>query len=63
VGVGTSAVVYPAAQLPLLARAAGAVLVEVNPEETHLSGAYRNHVRVSASEALHDLLGPALASS
>jgi NAD-dependent protein deacetylase/lipoamidase len=30
--VGTSAVVYPAAQLPQIARAGGAIVVEVNPE-------------------------------
>jgi NAD-dependent deacetylase len=35
--VGTSAVVYPAAGLPLLARRAGAFLVEVNPDPTPLS--------------------------
>ena len=35
--VGTSAVVYPAAALPELARAAGAYTVEVNPERTPLS--------------------------
>ena len=35
--VGTSAVVYPAAGLPEIARAAGAYVVEVNPELTPLS--------------------------
>jgi len=35
--VGTSAVVYPAALLPETARAAGAYVVEVNPEATPLS--------------------------
>ena len=35
--VGTSAVVYPAAALPELARAAGAYTVEINPELTPLS--------------------------
>lgn len=35
--VGTSAVVQPAASLPLLAREAGARLVEVNTEETPLT--------------------------
>lgn len=35
--VGTSAVVYPAAAIPELARAAGAFVVEVNPERTPLS--------------------------
>ena len=34
---GTSAVVYPAASLPEIARSAGAYLVEVNPERTPLS--------------------------
>lgn len=35
--VGTSGVVYPAAQLPLLARQFGAHLIEVNPERTALT--------------------------
>jgi NAD-dependent deacetylase len=35
--VGTSALVYPAAGLPELAKRAGAFLVEVNPEPTPLS--------------------------
>lgn len=35
--IGTSALVYPAAQLPLLARAAGAKLMEFNLEMTPLS--------------------------
>lgn len=34
---GTSAVVYPAAAIPQIARAGGAYLVEVNPERTALS--------------------------
>ena len=35
--VGTSALVYPAASLPEIARAAGAFLCEINPEPTPLS--------------------------
>jgi len=35
--VGTSAVVYPAASIPEIDRAAGAYVVEVNPERTPLS--------------------------
>lgn len=35
--VGTSAMVEPAASLPLLAKQNGATLIEVNPEETPLS--------------------------
>lgn len=35
--VGTSALVHPAASLPLMAKRRGAVLVEVNPDQTPLS--------------------------
>lgn len=35
--IGTSAVVYPAADLPLIAKRCGAYLVEINPEETMLT--------------------------
>ncbi len=35
--IGTSALVYPAAGLPEIARAAGAFVCEVNPEKTSLS--------------------------
>jgi NAD-dependent deacetylase len=35
--IGTSAVVYPAASLPVVAKAAGAYLVEINPEPTALT--------------------------
>jgi NAD-dependent deacetylase len=35
--VGTSGVVQPAASIPLLARRAGALIVEINPEETPLT--------------------------
>jgi NAD-dependent deacetylase len=37
ISIGTSAVVYPAASLPTLARAAGAYLIEINPEPTPLT--------------------------
>lgn len=57
VSVGTSAVVYPAAQLPLVARRAGAVLVEINPEETPLSEIYDVHLRGPATEMLARLDG------
>jgi NAD-dependent deacetylase len=35
--IGTSAVVYPAASLPIAAKQAGARLIEVNPERTDIS--------------------------
>jgi len=35
--VGTSAVVYPAAQLPLIAKERGAKIIEINPEPSNLT--------------------------
>src|SRR5262249_52408718 len=37
--VGTSGAVYPAAELPLISKRRGAVLIEVNPYETALTRA------------------------
>ena len=50
--VGTSALVYPAAGLPLAAKRAGAFLVEVNPEPTPLSDACDVTLRGPAGEVL-----------
>lgn len=50
--VGTSAIVYPAAGLPLAAKRAGAFLVEVNPEPTPLSEACDVTLRGPAGEVL-----------
>lgn len=55
VSVGTSAVVYPAAALPEIAKAAGAVCVEINPEETPMSDMYDVQFRTTANEALDRL--------
>lgn len=52
VSIGTSAVVYPAAGLPVLAKQAGALCVEVNPEPTQMSDLYDVCLRSSASEAV-----------
>ncbi len=52
VAIGTSALVYPAAELPLLAMRAGALTIEVNPEETPLSAHYDHRLRGSASAML-----------
>ncbi|OBG35746.1 NAD-dependent protein deacylase [Mycobacterium alsense] len=54
--VGTSAIVYPAAGLPDLALARGAVVVEVNPEPTPLTSSATISIRESASHALPELL-------
>ena len=52
VSVGTSAVVYPAAELPRIAMARGAMTVEINLEDTAASPLYRERLRGAASEAL-----------
>ena len=36
--IGTSAVVYPAADIPRVAKQAGAKVIEINPEKTDLTG-------------------------
>lgn len=50
--VGTSALVYPAASLPEVAKRAGAFLVEVNPEETPLTDYCDAVLRGPAGELL-----------
>ena len=42
--VGTSATVHPAAMLPLLARDAGARVIEINPEPTPLTGTVSDYL-------------------
>lgn len=54
--VGTSSLVYPAAGLWRVARAGGAVVVEVNPEETPLSGEADFVLRGAAGEVLPGLV-------
>ncbi len=54
--VGTSALVYPAANLPEIAKAHGAYVVEVNPERTALSTICDEVVKGEAGEVL-PLLG------
>ncbi len=56
VSVGTSGVVYPAADLPRLALSRGAVTVEINPEGTPLSPLYTHCLRGGASEMLRQLV-------
>jgi NAD-dependent deacetylase len=54
--VGTATVVYPAAELPLRARAAGARLVEINPSPTPISDQAHYVLRGPAGEILPALL-------
>ena len=53
--VGTSSVVYPAAALPGIARRAGAMVVEINPEETPLSADAHVVLRGPAGVVLPEL--------
>jgi NAD-dependent deacetylase len=50
--VGTSALVYPAAAIPEIARSSGAYVVEVNPEATPLSGLCHEVLSGKAGEIL-----------
>jgi NAD-dependent deacetylase len=50
--IGTSAIVYPAAMLPELARRAGAFVCEINPEVTPLSGSCDEVITGKAGEIL-----------
>ncbi len=53
--IGTSAVVYPAAQMPQIAIDNGAETIEINPEETAISTLFTRRMRTSASHALKEL--------
>lgn len=55
VSIGTSAVVYPAAELPRIAMARGVPSIEVNLEETPMSALYKYRLRGKASDVLADL--------
>lgn len=50
--VGTSALVYPAASLPQIAKQAGAFVCEINPEDTPLSDISDEMIRGKAGEVL-----------
>jgi NAD-dependent deacetylase len=54
--IGTSALVYPAASLAPIAQAAGARLIEINPEGTTLSAHADASLRGPAGEILPDLV-------
>jgi NAD-dependent deacetylase len=53
---GTSAIVYPAAGLPLIVRNRGGVIIEVNPLESELSKLSDIVVRAQSGESLPALV-------
>jgi NAD-dependent deacetylase len=57
VSVGTSAVVYPAAELPRIAMSRGVPTVEVNLEDTPMTPLYAVTLRGKASEVLRTMAG------
>ncbi len=54
--IGTSAQVYPAAELPLVAKGRGARLIEINPEETPITPYADLSIRKGASEGLRKVI-------
>lgn len=55
--VGTSGIVHPAAELPFVAREAGAAVVGINPLETELSALAHVYFRGSAAAVLPAMFG------
>ena len=54
--IGTSGVVYPAAELPLRAKRHGAYVVEINIEPTELSGSMDEVILDRSANALPELV-------
>lgn len=55
--VGTSAVVQPAAYMPVIARNAGALIIEINPERTPLTGSTSDYlIKGGAGEVMNALI-------
>lgn len=54
--IGTSAAVYPAAGLPLLAKECGAYVVEINPQETDISRVVDECLRGPSAVVLPELM-------
>jgi NAD-dependent deacetylase len=57
---GTSAVVHPAAGLPLEVKRHGGTVIEINPDATPLSSMADLSIRMPAGEAMAETLGLSL---
>ncbi|MBO8180094.1 MAG: NAD-dependent deacylase [Archaeoglobus sp.] len=55
---GTSAVVQPAASLPLIVKRNGGVIIEINPDETPLTAIADYSLRIKAGEMMESLVEP-----
>ncbi len=54
--IGTSAVVQPAAHMPVIARNTGATIVEINPESTPLTGYISHYILLGQAGNIMDRL-------
>jgi len=55
--IGTSGVVYPAAEIPHTSKSGGAIIVEINPEETTFTSSITDYfLKGSASAVLPNIL-------
>jgi len=55
--IGTSAVVQPAALIPVIAKESGAKIIEINPESTLLTGDISDYlIKGSAGEVMNRIL-------
>jgi NAD-dependent deacetylase len=57
--IGTSGLVYPAAEIPYVAARSGATVVQINPEPTPLDAVADVNLRGTAAEILPDLVSRA----
>ena len=55
ISIGTSALVWPAAGYPQVAKKGGAFCIEINPEDTELSSLYDLKIRTKATLGLKNL--------
>jgi NAD-dependent deacetylase len=58
--VGTSGVVYPAAGLPMIAHNHGALVVEINPDDTPLTPKAHLSIHASAADGLPEIVAALL---
>lgn len=55
--IGTSAIVQPAALMPIIAKQSGAKVIEINPEQTPLTGSISDYIVTSkAGEAINRIM-------
>lgn len=55
--IGTSGVVYPAAEIPHISKSAGAIIVEINPEQTPFTSSITDYfLKGTASAVLPNIL-------